>query len=454
MNSNYPVPQYQPQLPGVVDPSGMPLIVWVILIAIGIAFGLLFLIILIKSFRYICFPNEILVFTGRKYTLDDGRETNMKVLFGGGGWKVPLIERVYKMDMTAIPIEVHVKNAYSKGNIPLNVQAIANVKVSNNPKRVTNAIERFLGKGKAEIWRVAKETLEANLRNILATLTPEQINEDRLKFANAVGEEVEEDLEKLGLMLDTLKIQHVSDEIQYLESIGRKRIAEVIKEAEIAESDADRESKTYEAAQMANSKVAQEEAQKQIKQSENKYNALKAELENQVIGLQNSVEAASREARAAAEQQLQQIRTKQEQLRLQSEVVNYAEAEKSAKELLAEAEAAPILENGKALAASLQMLTDAWVKAGSDAKDIYLIQQLENLTKIVVESIKNMEIKEVNILDNGKGETLPNYVASFPAVVNSVLKTVKESIGVDIPEILKADDTEQNTMKGMVKTFK
>jgi flotillin len=399
--------------------------------------GLILLVMIIQQFREVCFPNELLVFTGRKYKLLDGQKTNMKVLFGGGGWRIPVVEKVYRMDMTAIPIEVSVKNAYSKGNILLMVQAIANVKVSNDRKVVGNAIERFLGKSEKEIQRVAKETLEANLRNILATLTPEQVNEDRLKFAAAVGEEVEEDLEKLGLMLDTLKIQQVSDESQYLESIGRKRIAEVVKDAEIAESDANRASETFEAMQTANARVSQEGAEKLISQSRNRFQGLKAELDNQVLALQNEVEAAAREARASEEQQLQQIRQQLEQLRLNVEVVMPALAEKRARELLAEAEAAPILENGKALAAALQLLTVQWAAAGKDARNIYLIQQIEKLTSIVVDAVKEMMIQEVDLLDDGTGTALPRYVAGFPSTVVTVLKSLKDAVGVDVAEVLR-----------------
>jgi len=409
--------------------------------SLGVAFTLVILIMIIQQFRRICFPNELIVFTGRTYELPDGKKSNMKVLFGGGGWRWPVVEKVYTMDMTTIPIEVTVRNAYSKGNIALNVQCIANVRVSNDQKIVGNAIERFLGKPEKEIQRVAKETLEANLRNILATLTPEQVNEDRLKFASAVGEEVEEDLEKLGLMLDTLKIQQVSDESQYLDSIGRKKIAEVIKDAEIAESDANRASETFHANQMARAKVSQENALKAIRQADNKFRALKAELDNQVLAIQNEVEASAREARAEVEQVLQKIRQQLEQTRLQAEMVLPAIADRKAKELIAEGQAAPIIENARALAASLEMLADQWSSAGEEARSIFLIQQIDTLTQTVVQSVRDMEIREVNLLDDGHGNALPNYISGFPATITSVLKVVKDTIGVDITEILKEKKT-------------
>src|SRR4030095_14540550 len=106
------------------------------------------------------------------------------------------------------------------------------------PQVVMNAVERFLGRGQADIQQVAKETLEGNLRGVLATLTPEEVNTARLKFAESLSQEVEQDLAKLGLHLDVLKIQHVTDDANYLDSIGRTRIAQVVRDAEIAASNA------------------------------------------------------------------------------------------------------------------------------------------------------------------------------------------------------------------------
>src|SRR3954469_8986812 len=133
-------------------------------------------------------------------------------------------------------IEVSVKEAYSRGGIPLNVHGIANVKISGEQPVLDNAIERFVGVDRDRIMAVAKETLEGNLRGVLATLTPEEVNEDKIKFAQSLLSEAEDDLRRIGLELDTLKIQDVSDDVGYLDSIGRRQSAEVQKRALIAEA--------------------------------------------------------------------------------------------------------------------------------------------------------------------------------------------------------------------------
>ena len=206
----------------------------VAVMASGAAVGLIVLLSFVKKFLIICRPNEVLIFAGRKHRREDGTEAGYRAVFGGRAWRVPVIESVERMDMRSIPIDVQVHGAYTRVGIALKVRAIAIVKISSNPQVVMNAVERFLGRGTADIQKVAKETLEGNLRGVLATLTPEEVNEDRLKFADSLAQEVEHDLAKLGLHLDVLKIQHVTDDANYLDSIGRGKIAHVIKEAEIA----------------------------------------------------------------------------------------------------------------------------------------------------------------------------------------------------------------------------
>lgn len=190
----------------------------------------------IRSLIIICPPNRVAVISGRSRQLSDGRTVGYRAIRGGRTLRVPLLERVAWMELNTIPIEVSVQNAYSRGAIPLNVQGIANVKVSSIEGLLQNSVERFLDVSQNEIAGIAKETLEANLRGVLATLTPEEVNEDRLKFAQTLIDEADDDIKTLGLELDVLKIQNVTDEVGYLDSVGRRQTAEVLKEARVAEA--------------------------------------------------------------------------------------------------------------------------------------------------------------------------------------------------------------------------
>ena len=266
----------------------------------GVVAGVIVLLLLTIIYRYllrICRPNEILIFSGRKHTTEDGRTVGYRVVFGGRGVRIPVVETVNRMDVSLISVPIAVQGAYSEGGIPLNVHAIANIKVSTDHRFVGNAIERFLGKDRTEIARVVKETLEGHLRGVLATMTPEELNDDRLKFSKHLELSAGPDLEKLGLELDVLKIQHVADDGNYLESIGRSRIAEILRTAEVAESDATREAEQAEAASRARGEVAMTNAQAALQRKQNELRQIKAEVDADANAELNRAEAAGQQAR-------------------------------------------------------------------------------------------------------------------------------------------------------------
>jgi flotillin len=404
----------------------------------GLGGGLviIFAIIFVTRFLYICRPNEILIFSGRKHRHPDGSESGYRVIFGGRAWRVPLIERVGRMDMRTIPIDVQVQGAYTRVGIALKVKAIAVVKISSNPQVVMNAVERFLGRNIAAIQAVAAETLEGNLRGVLATLTPEEVNEDRLKFADSLSQEVEHDLVKLGLHLDVLKIQHVTDDANYLNSIGRERIAQVIKEAEIAESNAQNEASKEAAAADMRAKVAEAEAEQAIAQRRNEVRTLAAELETEVRSMDERGQAAALGAQATAMQALEGVRRELEAIRLQADVVVPAEITREAAGMDAAGAAASIAEDGRASAESLRFVAEAWKKAGPSAQDMFLINKIEQITSIVVDGVRKIELGPVHLIDSGDGQTLPRFAAAYPSAVAAVLKSLAATTGVDITAML------------------
>ncbi|MBM4319182.1 MAG: flotillin family protein [Deltaproteobacteria bacterium] len=401
-----------------------------------IGVGFLVLMGIFKKFLYICRPNEILIFSGRDRRLADGSTVGFRVVFGGRAFRWPILEKVDGMDLTTISIDFKTMNAYSKGGIPLDVQVIANVKVSNDPMVVGNAIERFLGRDPSEIETVARETLEGHVRGVLAKLTPEEVNEDRLKFATHLQEEVKDDFDALGLMLDTLKIQAVHDKVDYLDSIGKNRIANILRDAEIAESNARSEAAQEQARAAQAGKVARENSDAAILTRQNELRRIRAELASKSRVEEERAEAAAQQARAEAELELQEIRSELEKLRLQADVVLPAQSQQTARAYKARGDAASIAENGKAMAWVLQQMSETWLSMGADAKEIFLIQQLETILKLVVERVNNMRVAEVNLIDGGDGQVLPSYVASYPATVAEVLRQLKESTGVDVPGML------------------
>lgn len=396
--------------------------------AIGFAvlLGLLIFIKWAKTLLQICPPNEVLIFYGRR----------TRVIFGGRGWRMPIIEKSARMSLNNMEVPISIRGAYSQGGIALNVDAIANVKISSDPKYIHNALERFLGRDVNEIRRVAKETLEGHLRGVLARLTPEEVNEDRLKFADELSRESELDLSKLGIHLDTLKIQHVSDDVSYLNSIGREAIANVIRDAEMSESDAKRLAELAEAEAQGRAKVARSNADANIARMRNEIRKIQADLEAEVTSEEERTQAAARQARAEAEQELQGIRAELEKLRLQVDQVLPAEANRVAQEHRARGEASIIRERGQASSQALNLMTEAWKDAGKDALAIYLMEDVEKILETAAQGVAKVKVNEVNMIDSGDGRTLSSYVAAYPAMLAAVLESVTTATGIDIQQAL------------------
>ena len=126
-------------------------------IPVIIIVGFLAVLGIIRANLKICQPNEVLIFSGRKRQLSDGAKVGYRVVQGGRGFRIPIIEQVDRLQLNTIPIDLTVSNAYSKGGIPLMVRAIANVKISSGEHELNNAVERLLGKELIEIQTIAKE---------------------------------------------------------------------------------------------------------------------------------------------------------------------------------------------------------------------------------------------------------------------------------------------------------
>lgn len=406
----------------------------------GIAGGVLFLtfaaVALVRHLLVICDPNEILVFSGRKHQTPDGREVGFRVIYGGRAFRIPVVEQVERMDMSLISVPMNIHGAYSQGGIPLTVHAIANVKIASDPRIVGNAIERFLGHGTADIGRVAKETLEGHLRGVVATMTPEEVNEDRLKFAERLTDEAGDDLRKLGLQLDTLKIQAVSDEASYLDNIGRKQIAEIVRLAEVAESDAVRAAEETEAEAEGRARVAETEADREVQKMANELRGYKAELEAQAKSTEEQAEQAAAAALAEAERELQAVRAELEELRNTAEITVHAEAQRRVKEILAEGQAAAIAENGRAIAEALAHVNAAWKDCGEHAMDMVVVQHLDELFDRAATAASQLQAKNVRLLDGGDGQAIANYARVYPATVAALLDEVAGTLGIDVSRVL------------------
>jgi flotillin len=391
----------------------------------------------IKSLIIIVPPNEAAIITGRKRTMAGDRTIGYRTVIGGRTIKIPIIERVHYLSLETIPLEIQVNNAFSKGNIPLSVQAIANVKIASEPETdFNNAVERVLGKSPKEIEALAKETLMGNLRGVLATLTPEEVNEDRLAFAQNLVAEAEEDLKKMGFQLDVLKIQNVSDEVGYLDAIGRKKTAVVKKEAEVAEAENEAETRRRQAEYRQEAETAEAQANITIAEAQNRLRVRQAELDREGETAEKLARVAAEQAEVEAQRELERQRVATERERLAASVVAPAEADRLAAEERARAEAAPIIERGRAQALALEALRTQ-INQGEDGFAIFMAEKLPALLDTVAKRIEGIDIDRMIVFDGGDGAGLANAAAQR---VNGTIRTLEQIAGafdIDLSDVLR-----------------
>jgi len=415
---------------------------WVALVVVIVFFSALGFT---KAFLKICAPNEMLIFSGRTRELPDGTTIGYRIIKGGRTFQFPIIETVKRMSLETMPIEIELNGALAKGIIPLNVAGMANIKIAGTQEQgSSNAIERFLGKKREEIARIAKETLEGSLRGVLATLTPEEANTDRLKFAQEVMNQASEDFRKLGLVLDTFKIQSVSDSQRYLEAIGRKKNAEVQRDARIAEAESEAEARKVAAVARNEASVAEAEAEMITVGAQNRLRVTKAELEVTSNQAEAAAKVAGDIAKAEHENTLEKVRIDLNKKKYQADVVVPAAAAKEASELSAKGEAAKILEDGKATADAVKLMREQWDQGNT--KELFLIQLfpgiVDKVSKVVAE---NLHIEKLTVVDSGNGNGIPQLVKGLTGSVVSIIEEIKTATGLDIPDLLsrKTEETSQ-----------
>ena len=409
---------------------------------LGFWIGLAIIVILvilafIKANLRICHPNEILIFSGRKRRLKDGAEVGYRIIKGGRGLKIPIIESVTRLPLTTIPIDLELTGALTNGVIPIKIQAMANVKIAGSEEEgLSNALERFLGKNINDISQVAKENIEGSLRGVLATLTPEEANSNRLEFAERVVGEARNDLMRLGLVLDTFKIKHISDDQGYLEAVGRRKNAEVRRDARITEANAEAEARLVAAEAKRKGNVAEAEADIVIAEAENKLKVRKADLAAESNSAEARAKVAGDIARTEVEQKFEEQRVVVNKRKYEADVIVPAKAEKEAKELKAIGEAARIAEDGKATAEAVRVLREQWEK--EDTRELFLIQQLPDiLDKVTKVLADNLSIEKVTIVDSGNGHGMPAYVKGVTGSIIAIFEEIKNATGLDIPDILR-----------------
>ena len=331
--------------PGLVVPA----LILVTLIAFVVGF-------LLISRNYLkVSPNTVAVLSGRRRKLADGRVVGYRMVRGGAALRIPLLEKVEYLHLNVMTIPLEIKRAYTLKGVPVSVKAVANVKIRGDETSLQASAERFLGMTPIEVQKVIFQTLEGHLRSILGTLTVEEVNSDRQSFAQKLTSEAAADLEKMGIGVDVLTIQEISDEEEYLNALGKRRTAEVKRDATIGEAEAHRDAKIKSAQALQEGESAKYLADAEISQSQRDFMIRQAQYQAEVETQKARAaqagplsEATARQAVVAEEVKVEKTRTQelisvqeQEVLRktkeLEATVIRPAEADRQAAVVRAEA---------------------------------------------------------------------------------------------------------------------
>lgn len=290
-------------------------------------------------------PNVVAVITGRRYKLKVANpegagesivERGFRYVVGGGFFLVPIVEKMQEMSLNLISVQVQVHNVPDKNGALVSVDAIANVKILGDAGTLPLAIERFLGKAETEIKDIIKQTLEGNLRGIVAGMEVEGLLRERQEFTQNVLHEAGSDLAKMGLGIDVLKIQNITDSRGYIESLGKKRTAEVVRDATVGEAEALRDADIKSAAARQEGEIAKAASLQAISDAEREKDVTIANNEALVSAQRAQIPIAAQIAEAEKNKELNVAQVGAEEAQVQAQInLEGVRAERNAAELQA-----------------------------------------------------------------------------------------------------------------------
>src|SRR2546421_1019115 len=311
-------------------------------------------------------PNQVLVISGRKHRIVDAdggaHDVGFRVVKGGGVFVWPVYEKVDVLSLELLTIDVQTPEVYTSKGVPVRVDGVAQIKVKGDDISIATAAEQFLSKGVDEIKNIAMQTLEGHLRAILGTMTVEDIYQNRDAFASKVQEVAAGDMANMGLSIVSFTIRDIRDSQGYLEALGKPRIAQVKRDAQIAQAEADRDA-------MIKSSQATQAGQEAKFVADTKIAESQRDYQMNVALYQASVN--QRKAEADLAYDLQKYKTGQ-LVKAEEVQVNIIEKQKQI-----ELQQQEILRKQRELAANVQKPADA---------ERYKVETLANATKFQLET--------------------------------------------------------------------
>ena len=419
------------------------------------------LVIFLSKLYRRCPSNKVLVVYGRV-----GDKKAVQCYHGGGTFVWPLIQGCSFLDLTPRTIHIPLQGALSLQNIRVNVPSTFTVAIGLVAELMNNAAVRLLDLDHKGIESMATEIIIGQLRLTVASLRIEEINQDRERFLDSIKKNIEPELHKIGLTLLNVNITDITDESEYIDSIGKKAsatavnqakvdVAEQEKQGDIGKALAEKDRRVSVASYNAEAVKGENDSKAQIALT----NAMLAQKEAEAsqrseIAKQNA-EAEIQKARALAQTQFLEADQIVPQEIKKRKIKIEADAEAQRNVLIAKGEAESILAIRQAEAEGIQRLLDAKAKGykqlvqacGDDPKSastMLLIEKLEEIVKVQVEAIKNIKIDKITVWDSGNnnggansntGSTTSNFISQFVKSLPA-LHDVASMAGLELPQFL------------------
>lgn len=425
-----------------------------------------------------------------------GIKSQPRIFVGSGGFYLPLLERIDWLFLGQLSVDIKTEQSVPTNDfINVRVDAVAKVMVGDTAEDRLKASRNFLNMNPDDIAGTLKDSLEGNMREIIGTLSLKSINTDRDSFSDQVMAKAAADMKKLGIEVISCNIQNVSDENGLIENLGADNTAKIRKDASIAKALADRDvaiAQAQAAKEANDARVASELeiAQKQndlaIRQAELKKDAdIKKAMADAAYEIQRqeqeksiqeaTVNAQIKRAEREADLRKQQVEVREQELA--AEIQKKADADKYAVEKQAEAEltrrtkeaeavlieqkknaeaikargeaeaaairakgeaeAAAIKLKGEAEAAAMDKKAEAYAKYNKAAIAEMAIRIMPEIAGKIAEPLS--QIDKITVISGGNGANGVGEVANTaPLVMARLFETMKETTGVDLGEILRA----------------
>lgn len=425
-----------------------------------------------------CPSNKVIVVYGKT-----GGTSTAKCVHGGGTFIIPLIQDYGVLSLEPMTTDIDLKGALSKGNIRVAVPSTFTFGISTKDSIMINAAERLLGLSKQDIIVQASDIILGQLRLAIATLTIEEINQDREKFLEQINANVNTELNKIGLEIINVNIKDITDESGYIDAIGKKAAAEAINKAKVevaqqeklgavGEAEANREKEVQVAEQTAQTEIGKTNADKEQRiktasleaeavEGENiakaniaDYNATLAVKQADALKLGEVAKANAERDVLIAQKEREEARLKKEELarqeveKLKIQVEADAEAERQRRIALGEADAikAKYFAEAEGVRAVLEAKAKGYeelVKISNNKPEIatsfLMIEKIEDIVGKQVEAIKNIKFDKITVWDGGAGSQGGSTTANFMRDLIKALPAMHDlagQAGVELPSIL------------------